>query len=221
MLGIFEKSTGKQPNELRLPSVERPDSIKTREDMAKYYLSWGTNAADATFYSFPKGNFMALPQQKDIDAPPQPRSVVVMDDICCIFFGRLDNNTDLRGHYGLPKSSSEAMIVFAAYPVLRDRAPYPADQVVKEFQGKYCFMLFDSKNSVVFLARDRDGGVELHWGTAADGSLVKAIEHKDDKGRIAAVVIQVDLHTRIRTIPRTGSGENWASASAVNKEKLH
>lgn len=81
------------------------------------------------------------------------RSVFVMDDIVCIFFGALDNNTELRKFYGLPSGATEAMIVFASYRVLRDRSPYPVDQVVKEFKGKCSFMLFDSKHSIVFLAR--------------------------------------------------------------------
>ncbi|KAI3456272.1 hypothetical protein Pfo_012935 [Paulownia fortunei] len=151
------------------------------------------------------------------------------------------------------------MIIVEAYKVLRDRAPYPPDQVVKELEGKFAFILFDSKASILFLARDRDGCVQLHWGTAADGSLVctddpnvisaawgtcytpfppgcifmggtglisfdhplnkvRGIPREDDEGNISAVIFQVDLFTRLHSIPRTGSAANWANATAVEGE---
>lgn len=76
-----------------------------------------------------------------------------MDDIFCIFSGGLDNTFDLRKHYGLSRQATEAMIMVEAYKVLRDRAPYPPDQVIKELEGKFAFILFDSKASTLFLAR--------------------------------------------------------------------
>lgn len=76
-----------------------------------------------------------------------------MDDIFCIFSGGLDNTYDLRKHYGLSRQATEAMIMVEAYKVLRDRAPYPPDQVIKELEGKFAFILFDSKASTLFLAR--------------------------------------------------------------------
>lgn len=45
------------------------------------------------------------------------------------------------------------MVVVEAYKVLRDRAPYPVDQVIKELDGKFSFVLFDSKATKLFLAR--------------------------------------------------------------------
>lgn len=76
-----------------------------------------------------------------------------MDDIFCIFTGALNNTCDLRKHYGLSRQATDGMIVVEAYKVLRDRAPYPPDQVVKQLQGKFAFLLFDSKSSTLFLAR--------------------------------------------------------------------
>lgn len=81
------------------------------------------------------------------------RSIVVMEDIFCIFSGALDNICDLRKYYGLSRQATEAMIMVEAYKVLRDRAPYPPDQVIKELEGKFSFILFDSKTSTLFLAR--------------------------------------------------------------------
>ncbi|KAL0305752.1 UNVERIFIED_CONTAM: Monothiol glutaredoxin-S17 [Sesamum radiatum] len=125
---------------------------------------------DSTFYNLSSGNFLALSHRDE--NPAHPRCIIVMDDIFCIFSGALYNTCDLRRHYGLSRQATEAMIIIEAYKVLRDRAPYPPDQVVNELEGKFAFILFDSKTSTLFLARDRDGCVQLHWGTAADGSLV-------------------------------------------------
>lgn len=76
-----------------------------------------------------------------------------MDDIFCIFSGALYNTCEMRRRYGLSRQATEAMIVVEAYKVLRDRAPYPPDQVIKELEGKFAFILFDSKASTLFLAR--------------------------------------------------------------------
>jgi asparagine synthetase B (glutamine-hydrolysing) len=167
MLAIFEKSIGKPPKELSLPFVARNCSDSTPEKIAETFHSW---RSDSAFYNLSNGNFLALSHQGE--NPAHPRSIVAIDDIFCMFSGVLDNTCDLRRHYGLSRQATEAMIIVEAYKVLQDRAPYPTDQVVKELQGKFAFILFDFKASVVFLARDRDGSVQLHWGTAADGSLV-------------------------------------------------
>lgn len=76
-----------------------------------------------------------------------------MDDIFCIFSGALDNTSDLSRYYGLHRQTTEAMIIVEAYKVLRDRAPYPPDQVIKGLEGKFSFVLFDSRSSVLFIAR--------------------------------------------------------------------
>lgn len=39
-----------------------------------------------------------------------------------------------------------------AYRTLRDRGPYPADQVLKDMDGSFGFVLFDSKAGTVFAA---------------------------------------------------------------------
>ena len=83
------------------------------------------------------------------------RSIVVLDDIFCIFVGALENIADLRHHYGLPRQATEAMIVIEAYKVLRDRAPYPPDQVVRHLDGKFAFIIFDARTFTLFIARVR------------------------------------------------------------------
>lgn len=37
--------------------------------------------------------------------------------------------------------------------------------------------------------------------------------HEDDSGNILSVHFQVDLYTKIPSIPRTGSADNWSDAA--------
>ncbi|CAI9275560.1 unnamed protein product [Lactuca saligna] len=60
------------------------------------------------------------------------------------------------------------MFVIEAYRTLRDRGPYPADQVIKDLEGIFAFVFYDSKSGTVFTALGSDGGVQLYWGIAAD-----------------------------------------------------
>ncbi|PON36776.1 Nucleophile aminohydrolase, N-terminal [Parasponia andersonii] len=73
---------------------------------------------------------------------------------------------------GFPRQATEAIVVVEAYKVLRDRAPYPIDQVIKDLQGNFAFILFDAPSGTLFVARDGNGSVDFHWGLARDGSLV-------------------------------------------------
>ncbi|CAD6259039.1 unnamed protein product [Miscanthus lutarioriparius] len=99
-----------------------------------------------------------------------------LDDIYCVFLGRLDNLSGLIRQYGLcGRSTNEALLVIEAYRTLRDRGPYPADQVVKDLAGAFAFVVFDNRSGAVFAALGgNDGGdsVPLYWGVAADGSAV-------------------------------------------------
>lgn len=253
MLAVFEKGIGKPPEELSLPSMGLQNS-KTRQEIAETLrVAW----PEATMYSLSNGNFLALSHEDE--SPTHPRSIVVVDDVFCIFVGTLENICDLRRHYGLSRQATEAMVVVEAYKVLRDRAPYPPDQVIRDLEGKFAFILFDARGGTLFTARDRDGSINLQWGMAGDGSLVcsdnpkiiteacgkacapfppgcifmngsglmsfdhplhkvRAIAREDDDGSISAIIFQVDLLTRLPSIPRTGSAANWAGAAVVNEE---
>lgn len=74
------------------------------------------------------------------------------DDIYCLFLGSLNNLCAQIKQYGLSKGTNEAMLVIEAYRTLRDRGPYPADQVIKDFDGSYAFVIYDSKTGTVFVA---------------------------------------------------------------------
>lgn len=80
------------------------------------------------------------------------RLFAVVDDIFCLFQGHIENVALLKQQYGLNKTANEVIIVIEAYRTLRDRGPYPADQVVRDIQGKFAFILYDSSSKNAFLA---------------------------------------------------------------------
>lgn len=45
------------------------------------------------------------------------------------------------------------MVIVEAYKVLRGRAPYPSDQVIKDLEGKFAFILFDARSGTIIIAR--------------------------------------------------------------------
>ncbi|KAI4388149.1 hypothetical protein MLD38_000505 [Melastoma candidum] len=119
------------------------------------------------------------------DNPPyskHQRLFCGFDDIFCIFMGSLNNLSSLNKQYGLCRSSNEAFFVIEAYRTLGDRGPYPADQVVKDLDGSFAFVVYDNKAGTFFAALGSDGGEKLYWGIAADGSVVIC----DDKEVIKA-----------------------------------
>jgi asparagine synthetase B (glutamine-hydrolysing) len=69
-----------------------------------------------------------------------------------LFQGNINNVANLKQQYGLNKTANEVTIIIEAYRTLRDRGPYPADQVVRDFQGKFAFILFDSSSQAAFVA---------------------------------------------------------------------
>ena len=81
-----------------------------------------------------------------------PRLFAVVDDIFCIFEGNIENIGPLKQQYGLNKTANEVTIIIEAYKTLRDRGPYPADQVVRDLRGKFAFILYDISAKVVFVA---------------------------------------------------------------------
>ncbi|KAE9452588.1 hypothetical protein C3L33_15507, partial [Rhododendron williamsianum] len=95
-----------------------------------------------------------------------------LDGIYCIFLGSLRNLCALNKQYGLSKGVNEAMYVIEAYRTLRDRGPYPAHEVLKDLDGSFGFVVYDTKAGTVFVALGADEGVKLFWGIGGDGSVV-------------------------------------------------
>ena len=74
------------------------------------------------------------------------------DDIFCVFQGHIENVAHLKQQYGLGKNANEVIIVLEAYRTLRDRGPYPVDQVLRDFHGKFAFVLYDGSSKSAFVA---------------------------------------------------------------------
>lgn len=170
MLAIFNKGLVEPPQELNSPASVKV-SVKTKvpeETLKDFQSCHSTNAflislGDAALLSY-------IPP-----CPPystQHRFFCGLDDIYCIFLGTLNNLCSLIRQYGLSKGTNEAMFVIEAYRTLRDRGPYPADQVLKDMDGSFGFVLFDSKAGTVFAALGADEGVKMYWGIGGDGWLV-------------------------------------------------
>ncbi|CAK7327592.1 unnamed protein product [Dovyalis caffra] len=170
MLAIFHKTFANPPEELSSPAsqngTKRP---KLPEETLNEFLSH--HPQKTLSMNFGQAAALAyVPQDNPFSS--QQRLFCGFDGIYCLFSGSLNNLCTLNKQYGLTKGTNEAMFVIEAYKTLRDRGPYPADQVVKDLDGSFAFVIYDSTAGNVFAALGSDGGVKLFWGIAADGSVV-------------------------------------------------
>nr|CAB3488698.1 unnamed protein product [Digitaria exilis] len=166
MLAIFQKQVAHAPQELNSPRGGGTSSKPRNPDeiLRDFHAAHPDDAISTSF-----GGGAALACTTGHPA----RMFCGLDDIYCVFLGALDNLSGLIRQYGLcARSTNEALLVIEAYRTLRDRGPYPADQVVKDLAGSFAFVVFDNKSGTVFAALSSDGGVPLYWGIAADGSVV-------------------------------------------------
>ncbi|XP_021670260.2 stem-specific protein TSJT1 [Hevea brasiliensis] len=170
MLAIFKKGLVKPPQELNSPaSLASSRKPKLPQDILKDFES--SNPSNNFSISF--GDVASLAYI----SPQNPYSIhqrlfCGLNDIYCIFLGSLNNLCSLNRQYGLSKGTNEAMFVIEAYRTLRDRGPYPAHQVLKDLEGTFGFVVYDTKAGHVFAALGANEGVGLFWGIAGDGSVV-------------------------------------------------
>jgi len=165
-LAIFHKAFANPPEELNSPASKKQ---KLPEETLNDFVS--TNPESTFHITFGHAAVLAFVRP----FTPNPFQQLLFsgyDDIYCLFKGRLDNLCGLIKEYGLSKSANEAQLVIEAYRTLRDRGPYPADQVIKNLEGRFGFVVYDSKTGTVFTALGSDGGEKLYWGIAGDGSVV-------------------------------------------------
>lgn len=173
MLAIFNKELVNPPKELNSPASHPSGSgnkSKYPEDIVRMFQqAYSHNAplsvgfGNSAFLAYSSSNGPQLHQQ---------RMFCGMDNMYCIFLGNLNNLSTLIKQYGLGKATTEAMFVIEAYRTLRDRGPYPADQVLKDLEGCFGFVIYDGNAGTVFAAQGEDQRVKLYWGIAADGSVV-------------------------------------------------
>ncbi|CAK9183036.1 unnamed protein product [Ilex paraguariensis] len=175
MLAIFHKAFAHPPEELNSPTASLNDSKKPKlpQETLSEFLS-AHHPTNTTSMSFGNAAVLAYVRPESPESPHShhQRLFCGFDDIYCLFLGSLNNLYAQIKQYGLSKGSNEAMFVIEAYRTLRDRGPYPADQVVKDLDGSFAFVVYDSKAGKVFAALGSDGCVKLYWGIAADGSVV-------------------------------------------------
>ncbi|CAH9095507.1 unnamed protein product [Cuscuta epithymum] len=169
MLAVFSKSVAKCPEALQSPrdGPSAPTSALKDGFLASKFAATSSgpvtiNLGDSGVMAYSSGRHNPL----------LPRLFAAVDGLFCLFQGHIENVAHLKQQYGLNKTSNEVIIVIEAYRTLRDRGPYPADQVVKDFHGKFSFVLYDSSSKATFIAADEDGSVPFFWGTDSEGDLV-------------------------------------------------
>ncbi|RDX68135.1 Stem-specific protein TSJT1, partial [Mucuna pruriens] len=165
MLAVFQEYVAKSPEALQIP---HSNSVSALEDgfLAQHFSSVHPGSVIVNL-----GSSGLLAYSLDKQNPLLPRLFAVVDNIFCLFQGHLENVANLKQQYGLNKTANEGTIIIEAYRTLRDRGPYPAAQVVRDFQGKFAFILYDCGSETAFVAAN-DRGIPFVWGTDADGNLV-------------------------------------------------
>ncbi|KAL3647072.1 hypothetical protein CASFOL_008040 [Castilleja foliolosa] len=172
MLAIFHKAFAHPPEELNSPASHScSKKPKLPEETISDFIA--SHPANASSMAFGDAAVLAYaPKNHNSYLLHNQRLFCGYDDIYCLFMGSLNNLCSQIKQYGLSRNANEAMLVIEAYRTLRDRGPYPADQVIKDLDGSFAFVVYDSKVGTVFTALGSDGGVKLYWGIAADGSVV-------------------------------------------------
>uniref|UniRef100_A0A1D1YJM0 Stem-specific protein TSJT1 n=1 Tax=Anthurium amnicola TaxID=1678845 RepID=A0A1D1YJM0_9ARAE len=166
MLAVFDKSVAKSPEGLRAHG-EGAGAAGGGASLVGQFSSAREGAVAVNL-----GAAGAMAYSAERQNPLLPRLFAVVDDIFCLFEGHIENIPHLKQQYGLNKSANEVIIIIEAYRTLRDRGPYPADQVMRDLHGKFAFILFDSSSKVAFIAADADGSVPFFWGTDSEDHLV-------------------------------------------------
>ncbi|XP_076955890.1 stem-specific protein TSJT1-like [Bidens hawaiensis] len=169
MLGVFSSSIVSPPEELVAAGSRTPSPKITAKSLVNRFVGNNSSAV-----SMQIGDDVQLAYTHQNESITQPRSFAVKDEIFCLFEGALDNLGSLKQQYGLSKSANEVLLVIEAYKTLRDRAPYPINQVVGHLIGKFSFVVFDKTTFTLFVATDQHGKVPLYWGITADGCVAFA-----------------------------------------------
>ncbi|GKV19675.1 hypothetical protein SLEP1_g29901 [Rubroshorea leprosula] len=190
MLALFDKSVAKSPDALNAPNHSEAVSAHKDGFLANHFASLHPGSVIVNLgpsgvlaYSLDKQNPLLPSYKKECSEDARDGSGAlylnvqqlynyVVDDIFCLFQGHIENVAVLKQLYGLSKTANEVIIIIEAYRTLRDRGPYPVDQVIRDIQGKFAFILYDSTSQVTFISADADGNVPFFWGTDAEGHLV-------------------------------------------------
>ncbi|KAF2941802.1 stem-specific protein TSJT1 [Oryza sativa Japonica Group] len=166
MLAVFDRAVAPSPEGLRHPGAAGDGAAGLAE-------RFRDARPGAVTVALGPGGANSLAYSSHGQSPLLPRLFAATDEIFCLFQGTIENIAVLKQQYGLHnKGSTEINIIIEAYRTLRDRGPYPADQVVRDINGKFAFVLYDCSNNSVFMATDADGSVPFYWGVDPDSRLV-------------------------------------------------
>ncbi|XP_074283855.1 stem-specific protein TSJT1-like [Silene latifolia] len=164
MLAVFKKEVGKCPEELK----NGESCLSLKEDLLLQHFS--SIHPDAV--SLNLGGFGFLAFSSHLQNPLLPRLFTVVDDIFCLFQGHIENIAPLKQLYGLTKTANEVNIIVEAYRALRDRGASPTDHALRNFEGKFAFIIYDGSSRTTFFSVDADGSAPLFWGTTSEEHLV-------------------------------------------------
>jgi hypothetical protein len=172
MLAIFKEGLADPPKELNSPdSLKASNKPKLPQETLKDFTSKFYPSSNSFSIGFANNALLAF-APSDRQYSIHQRLFCGLDGIYCIFLGSLRNLCAVNKQYGLSKGANEAMFVIEAYRTLRDRGPYPAHEVLKDLDGSFGFVVYDTKAGTVFVALGAEEGVKLFWGIGADGSVV-------------------------------------------------
>ncbi|TVU44622.1 hypothetical protein EJB05_04068 [Eragrostis curvula] len=165
MLAVFDRSVAPSPEGLRQPGAAGHSSAAGLVDRFR--------EARPEAVTVNLGGAAAMAYSSRDQSPLLPRLFGSVEDVFCLFQGTIENVAVLKQQYGLSKGANEVSIIIEAYRTLRDRGPYPADQVVRDLGGKFSFVLYDCSTKSVFMAADaNEGGVPFYWGVDSEDRLV-------------------------------------------------
>ncbi|KAH1229267.1 Stem-specific protein TSJT1 [Glycine max] len=160
MLGIFKEKLVKAPKELNSPaSLNSCTKPKPSHEILKDFMPCNSSNA----FSMCFGND-ALLAYSPSNKPSIHHSCIAntKEKMCHRLFSGLDN---IYCVYQMEQMRP-------SYRTLRDRGPYPADQVLKELEGSFGFVIYDNKDGTIFVASGSNGQIGLYWGVAIDSSIV-------------------------------------------------
>ncbi|XP_039114089.1 stem-specific protein TSJT1-like [Dioscorea cayenensis subsp. rotundata] len=164
MLAVLDQTVAKSPEGLRVAGDDGGSGV------AALLEKFVTDYDGTVVVELESSCSLAYTVKKE--SPLLTRLFAVLDNIFCLFEGEFENVGLLKQQYGLNKTANEVVIVIEAYRTLRDRGAYPADQVVRDFHGKFAFVLYDNTNKSTFIAADPDGGIPFFWGCDPEGHLI-------------------------------------------------
>ncbi|CAA7019181.1 unnamed protein product [Microthlaspi erraticum] len=178
MLALFEKGVAKKPvmlfGSIVTPAVtnapEEPptiESVAAIEDVARGFEVYYPNSL--CIKNLPS---CVMSSKLDQNSFITPSSLVVKDDVVCLFHGRIENRELLQMTHVLHDVSNDAATVSTLYSRFKSQGDEWYN-VVRRFQGNFSFVIYDAWTKQFFVSTDpRGAAAQCFWGTDSHGNLV-------------------------------------------------